>query len=114
MNDCVHLLYIISQIVEKLLVMNSDFSRGLLFSHLNYYGGCQYVKGPKQILVAVCIVEFAGFNFPVCKLLLYTVTACSVNVFTAFLYFVFQNYSGNHSCQNYSVKICILLFIYLL
>jgi len=37
-------------------VMNSDFSHGLLFSHLNYYGGCQYVKGPKQILVAVYLI----------------------------------------------------------
>jgi len=66
-----------------------------------------YVKGTKQILVVVCIVEFTCLhsNFLVCKLQFYTVklTVCSVNVFTVFLYFL-QNYSGNHSCQNYFVK----------
>ncbi len=74
---------------------------------LYYYAGCQYVKGTKQILIAVCVVEFTGLhsNFLVCKLQFYTVnfTVCSVNVFTVFLYFL-QNYSGNHSCQNYFVK----------
>ncbi len=69
---------------------------------LFYYGGCQYVKGTKQILLAVCVVEFTGLH---ANLHFYTVsfTVCSVNVFTVFLYFL-QNYSGNHSCQNYFVK----------
>ncbi len=93
----------LSQLVEKLLVMNSDFSCGLLFSELWWLS--VYGKGTKQILVAVCVVEFAGLNFPVCKLQFYTVkfTGCSVNVFTVFLYFL-PNHSGNHSCQNYFVK----------
>ncbi len=88
--------------------MSFDSSCGFLFYHLHYYGGCQYVKGTKQILIAVCcVVEFTGLhsNFLVCKFQFYTVnfTVCSVNVFTVFLYFL-QNYSGNHSCQNYFVK----------
>ncbi len=47
----------------------------------------------------MCVVEFTGLhsNLLVCKLQFYTVT------FTVFLYFL-QNYSGNHSCQNYFVK----------
>ncbi len=50
----------------------------------------------------MCVVEFSGLhsNFLVCKLQL---QFCSVNVFTVFLYFL-QNYSVNHSCQNYFVK----------
>ncbi len=42
---------------------------------LYYYAGCQYVKGTKQILIAVCVVEFTGLhsNFLVCKLQFYTV-----------------------------------------
>ncbi len=56
----------------------------LLLYLLHYYDGCQYVKGTKQILIAVCVVEFTGShsNFLVCKLQFYT-----VNVFTVFLYF---------------------------
>ncbi len=87
--------------------MSFDSSCGFLFYHLHYYGGCQYVKGTKQILIAMCVVEITGLhsNFLVCKLQFYTVnfTVCSVNVFTVFLYLL-QNYSGNHSCQNYLVK----------
>ncbi len=33
-----------------------------LFYHLHYYGGCLYVKGTKQILLAVCVVEFSGLH----------------------------------------------------
>ncbi len=57
----------------------------LLLYLLHYYDGCQYVKGTKQILIAVCVVEFTGSHsiFPVCKLQFYT-----VNVFTVFLYFL--------------------------
>ncbi len=100
-------------LVVKLLVMSFDSSCGFLFYLLHYYGGCQYVKGTKQILIAVCVVEFTGLhsNFLVCKLQFYTVncTVCSVNVFTVFLYFL-QNYSGNHSCQNYFVKTTVFFF----
>ncbi len=91
----------------KLLGMSFDSSCGFLFYYLHYYGGCQYVKGTKQILIAVCVVEFTGShsNFCVCKLQFYTVNLKkkSVNVFRVFLYFL-QNYSGNHSCQNYFLK----------
>ncbi len=61
---------------------------------------CQYVKGTKQILIEVCVVEFSCLhsNVLICKL-----QFCSVNVFTGFLYFL-PNYSGNHRCQNYFVK----------
>ncbi len=47
----------------------------LLFYQLHYYDGCQYVKGTKLILIAVCVVEFTGLhsNFIVCKLQFYTV-----------------------------------------
>ncbi len=87
--------------------MSFDSSCGFLFYHLRYYGGCQYVKGTKQILIAVCGVEFTGLhsNFLVWKLQFYTVnfTVCSVNVFTVFLYFL-HNYFSNHSSQNYFVK----------
>ncbi len=88
--------------------MSFDSSCCFLFFHLHYYLGCQYVKGTKQILIAVCVVEFTGShsNFLVCKLQFYTVNFTiffSVNVFTVFLYFL-QNYSANHSCQNYFVK----------
>ncbi len=56
MNDSVHLLYnsIFPLLVAKLLVMSFDSSCGFLFYHLHYYGGCQYAKGTKQILIAVC------------------------------------------------------------
>ncbi len=50
--------------------MSFDSSCGFLFYHLYYYGGCQYVKGTTQILIAVCVVEFSALNsiFLVCKL----------------------------------------------
>ncbi len=56
--------------MAKLLVMRFDSSWAFLFYHLHYYGGCQYVKGTKQILIAVCVVEFSGLhsNVLVCKL----------------------------------------------
>ncbi len=61
MNDCVHLLYIsILLLVAKLLVMSFHSLCGFLFYHLHYYGGCQYVKGKKLILIAVCVVDFSG------------------------------------------------------
>ncbi len=57
MNYSEHLLYIsIYFLWRSYLVMSFDSSYGFLFYHLNYYGGCQYVKGTKQILVAVCVV----------------------------------------------------------
>ncbi len=75
---------------------------------MHYYGGCPYVKGTKQILIAVCVVLnlvvyiqislFVNYCF-----ILYNIRFCSVNVFTVFLYFL-PNYSGNHCCQNYLVK----------
>ncbi len=67
-------------LVVKLLVKSFHSSCGFLFYHLHYYGGCQNVK--KQILIAVCVVEFSGLHsdFPVCKL-----QFCSVNVFTVLL-----------------------------
>ncbi len=69
----------------------------------------------KQILIAVCVVEFTGLhsNFFVRKLQFYTVNfnCFTVNVFTVFLYFL-QNYSGNHSCQNYLVKLQNSLMFY--
>ncbi len=83
-------------LVAKLLVMSFDSSCGFLFYLLHYYyGGCQYVKGTKQILMAVCIVEFTCLhsNFLVCKVQFF-----ALNVFTVFLHFL-QYYSGNHSCQ---------------
>ncbi len=74
--------------------MSFDSSCGILFFHLYYYGGCQYVKGTKQILIAVCGVEFSGLhsNVLVCKLQFYTVSFytvqfCSVNVLTVFCIF---------------------------
>ncbi len=102
MNDSVHLLYI--SIYFWLWRSYLCWALILLFYHLHYYGGCQYVKGTKQILIAVCVVEFSGFhsNFLVVNYSL-ILLFCSVNVFTVFLYFL-QNYSGNHSCQNYFVK----------
>ncbi len=88
--------------------MNFDSSCGFLFYHLHCCGGCQYVKGTKQILIAVCVVEFTGShsNFLVCKLQLYTVnfTVCFCKCVYSFSVFFLQNYSGNHSCQNYFVK----------
>ncbi len=39
--------------------MSFDSSCGFLFNHLHYNGGCQYVKSTKQILIAVCVVEFS-------------------------------------------------------
>ncbi len=106
MNDCAPSVYYISACGKATCDELRFFTRSSLFPPELLWWLSVYVKGPKQILVAVCIVEFAGFNYPVCKLLFYTVkfTACSVNVFTDFLYY--------HSCQNYFVKICILLFIY--
>ncbi len=77
--------------MAKLHVMSFDSACGLLFYHLHYYAGCQCVKGTKQILIAVCVVEFSGLhsNVLVCKLQFYTVNYtkkfCSVNVFTVFL-----------------------------
>ncbi len=76
---------------------------------------CQYVKGTKQILIAVCVVEFSYLhsNVLICKL-----QFCSVNVFTVFLYFL-PNYSGNHRCQllfffNYiymsPIRVCTSVF----
>ncbi len=61
--------------MAKLIVMSFDSSCGFLFYHLHYYGACQYVKGTKQILIAVCVVVFSGLhsNFIVCKLHFYTV-----------------------------------------
>ncbi len=55
--------------------MSFDSSCGFLFYHLLYYGGCRYAKGTKQILIAVCVVEFSGLhsNFLVCKLQFCTV-----------------------------------------
>ncbi len=88
--------------MAKLLVMSFD-SCGFLFYHLHYYGGCQYVKGTKQILIAVCVVEFTGLHSNVLVRSTVNFTVCSVNMFTVFLYFL-QNYSGNHSWQKYFVK----------
>ncbi len=53
-----------------------------------------YVKGTKQILAAVCVVEFTGLhsNFLVCKLQFYTVKF--------------------HSCKNYLVKLHIYLYFF--
>ncbi len=53
--------------------MSFDSSLGFLFYHLHYYCDCQYVT--KQILIAVCVVEFSGLqsDFLVCKLQFYTV-----------------------------------------
>ncbi len=61
--------------MAKLLVMSFDSSCGFLFYLLHYYGGCQYVKGTKQILIAVCAVQFSGLHSDVlvCKLQFYTV-----------------------------------------
>ncbi len=55
--------------------MRFDSSCGFLFYHLHYYGGCQYVKGTKLIVIAVSVVEFSGLhsNFLVCKVQLYIV-----------------------------------------
>ncbi len=93
--------------MAKLLVMSFDSSRGFLFYHLHYDGRCQYIKGTKQILIAVCVVEFSGLhsNFFVCKLQFYAVkfTVFGRKCVYSFLYFLL-NYSGNHSCQNYFVK----------
>ncbi len=62
-------------------MMSFDSSCGFLFYHLHCYGDCQYVR--KQILVAVCVVEFSGLHsgIIVCTILQF----CSVNVFTVFL-----------------------------
>ncbi len=79
MNDSEHLLYINIYIYV-------DSSRGFLFYllHYYYYYYYVYVKGTKQILIAVCVVEFNGLhlNCPVCKLQFYTVS------FTVLLYFL--------------------------
>ncbi len=40
-------------------LMSFDSSCGFLFYLLHYYGGCQYVKGTKLILIAVCFVEYS-------------------------------------------------------
>ncbi len=57
-----------------------------LFYHLHYYGGCLYVKGTKQILLAVCVVEFSGLHI---QFVLFVNNSFrrSVNVFTDFLFF---------------------------
>ncbi len=39
-----------------------DSSCDFLLYLLHYYAGCQYVKGTKQILIAVCVVEFSGLH----------------------------------------------------
>ncbi len=68
MNDSEHLLYIN-------IIFCFGSLCGFLFDLRHYYDGCSYVKGTKQILIAVCVVEFSGLlsNFPVCKLQYYTV-----------------------------------------
>ncbi len=73
-----HLLLFNESLLHYLSIMcviMMMFSRGFLFYLLHYYGGCQYVKGTKQILIAVCVVECSGLhsNFPVCKLHFHTV-----------------------------------------
>ncbi len=55
----------------------------------------------------MCVVEFSGLHsdFLVCKLKFYTVNFTVL--FCKGLYsfsVVFQNYSGNHSCNNYFIK----------
>ncbi len=55
-----------------MLVIGFDSSRGFLFYllHYYYYGGFVSML-KKQILIAVCVVEFTGLR--VCKLQFYTV-----------------------------------------
>ncbi len=55
MNDSEHLLYIN-------IIFCFDSSSGFLFDLLRYYDGCSYVKATKQILIAVCVVEFSGLH----------------------------------------------------
>ncbi len=92
------LVYTVLLFVAKLLVMSFDSSCGFLFYHLHYYGGCQYVTICKFAKLYIQISLFVNYS-----IILYILQFCSVNVFTVFLYFL-QNYSGNHSCQNYFVK----------
>ncbi len=62
--------------MAKLLVMSFDSSCGFIFYHLHYYGGCQYVKDKKQILIAVCFVEFTGLHS---DFLVYKLQFCTVH-----------------------------------
>ncbi len=59
-------------------------------------GGCQYVKGTKQIFIEVCVVEFGGLNsnFLVFKLHFYTFYCFTVlfyNVYTVYVYCIYVN-----------------------
>ncbi len=76
--------------MAKLLVMSFVSACEILFYHLHYYGGCLYVKGTKQILLAVCVVEFSGLHI---QFVLFVNNSFrrSVNVFTelSFLFFFF-------------------------
>ncbi len=99
-NDSVQLLYIN-------IYFCLSFDSSCLFYLLHYYDGCQYVKGTKQILIAVRVVEFTGLhsNFLVCKLQFYTINFTVLFCKCVYSFSVFLlNYSGNHSCQNYFVK----------
>lgn len=91
--------------------MSFDSSCGFLFYHLHYYGGCQYVKGTKQILIAVCVVEFTGLhsNFLVCKLQFYTVKCkvfghkCVYSFYVFFTKLFWQQQLPNFFCKNYRI-----------
>ncbi len=61
MNDSVQLLYINIYFCFYILIYTSacgeaSFDSSCLFYLLHYYDGCQYVKGTKQILIAVCVL----------------------------------------------------------
>ncbi len=94
-------------LVAKLLVMSFFSSCGFLFYHLHYYGGCLYVKGTKQILLAVCVVEFSGLHI---QFVLFVNNSFrrSVNVFTDFLFFFsfflfWQPQLPKWFCKNYRI-----------
>ncbi len=76
MNESVHLLYLSIYFCSwQCYLWWALVLRVVLFSHLHYYGGCQYVKGTKQILIAQCVVECSCLHsdFLVCEFQMYTV-----------------------------------------
>ncbi len=90
------------------------------FYHLQYYGGCQYVKGTKQILIAVCVDEFSGLhsNFLVCKLQLYTVNStvlfckCVYSFSVFFTKLFWQPQLPKLFCKNYRFFYSVLNIVF--
>ncbi len=86
--------------MAKLLVMSFDSS----LSPPALLWCCQYVKGTKQILIAVCVVEFSALHshFLVCKLLFIVLFCKCVYSFSVFFTKLFwQPQLLKLFCKNY-------------